>query len=111
MSDIINNRVNVTLESINGIAPASLKPFLLTRINAALNNEQVQSGWSYIAFYLKKPAVAAFGILLVLLINIMVITSRNKMMERESITKSIAPQKYDFAINVSVMYDSENQEP
>lgn len=108
---LINNKVNVTLESINEIAPASPKPFLLTRINAALNKEQVQSGWSYIAFYLKKPAVAAFGILLVLLVNIIVISTRHNSVERESITKSITPQKYDFAINVSVMYDSENQEP
>ena len=111
MNDKINNRVTVTLESIHGITKATPKPFLLTRINASLNKGQVQSGWSNIAFYLKKPAVAAFGILLVLLINIMVITARNNSFKRENITKTLSPQKYDFAINVSVMYDSENQEP
>ena len=111
MSDNINNWVNLTLESIHGITKATPKPFLLTRIKASLNKEQVQSGWSNIAFYLKKPAVAAVAILLVILVNVLVISNRNNLVERENITKSITPQKYDFAINVSVMYDSENQEP
>lgn len=111
MNDKINDFINSKMASIDGMEKASPKPFLLTRINAALHKTAKETVWSQIAFYLKKPVVAAFAIMLVLLINIMVISNRNKMMERESVTKSITPQKYDFAINVSVMYDSENQEP
>jgi hypothetical protein len=111
MNDKINNNVNRTLESINGIVKASPKPFLLTRISAALNNTAKETIWYKIAFYLKKPVVAVVAILLVLIVNIVVINNRNKLLERESITKSITPQKYDFAINVSVMYDTENLEP
>ena len=29
----------------------------------------------------------------------------------ENITKTATTQKYDFAINVSVLYDTENHEP
>ncbi|MCY7292067.1 MAG: hypothetical protein LH615_07785 [Ferruginibacter sp.] len=111
MSDKINNSVERILESIDGMEQAASKPFLLTRINAALNNAPNKSVWYKIAFYLKKPVVAAIAIMIVLLVNIIVITKRNNLLEREIITKSIAPPKYDFAINVSVMYDTENQEP
>lgn len=111
MSNEMNNSINRILESVDGIAKASPKPFLLTRINAGIKNVPTDTVWSQIAFYLKKPMVAAFAIVLVLLVNFIVISNRNKWMERDSITKSITPQKYDFAINVSVMYDIENQEP
>ena len=111
MSDKINNSIQRIMVSINGLEKASPKPFLLTRINAALQNASNENVWYKIAFYLKKPVVAAFAIMLVLVLNIVVITSRTNSLERETITKTIAPQKYDFAINVSVMYDTENQEP
>jgi len=55
--------------------------------------------------------VATTAIMLVFLLNIIVIAKRNNSLERETVTKSLTPPKYDFAINVSVMYDTENQEP
>ena len=111
MSDKINISIQRIMESIDGLEKASPKPFLLTRIHAALQNASNETVWYKIAFYLKKPVVAAFAIMLVLLLNIVVIINRNSSLEREAITKTIAPHKYDFAINVSVMYDTENQEP
>jgi hypothetical protein len=111
MSDKINKSVQRTLESIDGMEKVAPKPFLLTRINAALNNGANETVWYKIAFYLKKPVVATTAIMLVFLLNIIVIAKRNNSLERETVTKSLTPPKYDFAINVSVMYDTENQEP
>lgn len=111
MSDKMNDIINSTMASIDGIEKASPKPYLFTRINAALNNTATETIWTKIAFYLKKPLVAAVAILLVLTVNVLAINNRKKLLEREGITKSITPPKYDFAINVSVMYDTENQEP
>ena len=111
MSDIFNDKIDTTLKSIDGIAKASPKPFLLTRINAGLNNALAETVWSRIAFYLKKPMVSGFVILLLVLVNILVIRSIKGGSEKENIAKSISAQKYDFAINVSVLYDIENQEP
>ncbi len=111
MSDILDDKIDSTLESIDGIAKASPMQFLLTRINAGLNNAVAETVWSKIAFYLKKPLVSGFAILLLLLINILVIKSINNSGEKDRIAKSITSQKYDFAINVSVLYDIENQEP
>lgn len=111
MSYNINNKIDFTLESINDINRLSPNPFLLTRINAALKDNASQNIWSKIAFYLKKPSIAFAAILMVLFVNIMVITHRKQAIEREAVSKTIGAQKYDFAINVSVMYDTENQEP
>ncbi len=111
MSDIFNDKIDTTLKSIDGITKASPKPFLLTRVNAALNNTATESVWSQIAFYLKKPLVAGFAIFILVLVNIIVIKSINGDTEADNIAKSVTSQKYDFAINVSVLYDIENPEP
>ena len=111
MSNIFDNKIDVTLKSIDGLAKASPKPFLLTRINTGLNNAVKESIWSKISFYLKKPLVAGFAILMLILVNLLVLKSINGSSEKENIAKSITAQKDDFAISVSVLYDIENQEP
>ena len=111
MSDIFDDKIASTLKSIDGIAKASPQPFLLTRINARLNNAIAETVWYKIAFYLKKPLVSGFAILLLIFVNIIVIKSIKNSSEKENIAKSVTSQKYDFAINVSVLYDIENQEP
>ena len=90
---------------------SSPKPFLLTRINSALSNTTADTIWSKIAYYFKKPGIVAFAILLLVVINIFVIKSSHTNPEKENIAMRTGAQKYDFAINVSVLYDIENQEP
>ena len=111
MKDILNDKIDFILSSIDGIAKASPKPFLLTRINAGLNSVVAETVWAQIAFFFKKPIVFGFTILLLLFINILVIKSIKNRSEIENIEKSATTQKYDFAINVSVLYDTENHEP
>ena len=111
MRDILNDKIDAALKSIDGLAKASPKPFLLTRINAGLNNAVAETVWSQIAFYLKKPLVAGFAILLLIFVNIIAIKSIKNRSETENIAKAATAQKYDFAINVSVLYDIENHEP
>ncbi len=111
MNDKINSRIDLTMQSIDGIEKACPKPFLLTRINAALAGNPSDTVWSNIAYYFKKPGIAAFAILLLILINIFVIKTSNATPDKDSVSLRTGPQKYDFAINVSVVYDIENQEP
>ena len=111
MRDILDDKTNALLQSIEGIAKASPKPFLLTRINAALDNTAAETIWSRIAFFLKKPIVFGLTILLLIFINILVIKSIKNKSEIENFAKTATSQKYDFAINVSVLYDTENHEP
>ncbi|MFN0082932.1 MAG: hypothetical protein ACKVOM_10485 [Ferruginibacter sp.] len=111
VTDKINSRIDITMQSIDGIEKAAPKPFLLTRINAALEDTANDTVWSKIAYYFKKPVIAAFAILLLVLINILVIRTSNATPDKDSVSLRTGPQKYDFAINVSVVYDIENQEP
>ena len=111
MSDIFDDKIDAALRSLDGMAKASPKPFLLTRLKAGINNIGKETVWSQIAFYLKKPVVCAVVILLLVFINFIVISKINHAGEIENLAKSATSQKYDFAINVSVLYDIENQEP
>ena len=111
MSDMFENKIDNALKSLDGIAKASPKPYLFTRINARTNKASAETVWSQIAFYLKKPLVSGAAILLLLLLNFLVIKNINENGEKENIAKSAISQKDDFAINVSVLYDVENLEP
>ena len=111
MRDILDDKIDDALQSINGLAKASPQPYLLTRINARINNATAETVWSQIAFYLKKPLVSGAAILLLLFLNFIVIKNINEHGEKENIAKSAASQKDDFAINVYVLYDVENLEP
>lgn len=109
----MNDKIDDILKSIDGIEKATAKPFLLTRVNARIKiaNGLPENIWYKIAFYLKKPTVAFAAIVLLILINISVIKSINQRSDLENMAKNKNSQKYDFAINVSVLYDIENQEP
>ena len=111
MSDILDDKINGALKSIDGIAKISPKPFLLTRIHAALKNVVEETPWSQIAFYLKKPMVSGFAILFLLFVNFLVIKKISNSGEKENLVKSATSQKYDFAINVSVLYDTYSKNP
>ena len=109
----MNDKIDEILKSIDGIKKATAKPFLLTRVNARIKvaNALPENIWYKIAFYLKKPSVAFAAVMLLILINIFVIKSINHRSDLENIAKNKFSQKYDFAINVSVLYDIDNQEP
>lgn len=111
MSDIFDDKIDAALKSLDGMAKASPKPFLLTRLHAGMNRAAPETVWSQIAFYLKKPIVCAAVLLLLLFVNFIVIKKINTRGDIENIAKNAGSQKYDFAINVSVLYDIENQEP
>ena len=113
MSDQINKKIEETLASIDGISAAEPKPFLLTRVNAALqkkmNNDQ--SIWSNIAAVLKKPAIAFSVLILIVFTNIAVLSGNGSFLQKKNSQVLSSTTKYDFAINVSGIYDIENQEP
>jgi len=113
MNDHINKKTEEALNSLDGIVSAEPKPFLLTRINAALQSRQPgdRSTWGSIAALLKRPAVAFGMLLLIAFINIAVLAGGNPFTEKKNTQSFSANTKYDFAINVSGIYDIENQEP
>ncbi len=112
MTDKINHKVNAAMESLDGIVPAEPQPFLLTRVNAFLRQRESSANiWQRAAGYIKRPAVAACAVALLLALNIFLFSSSKFSITKESTAKRIASSKDDFAINVTGIYDTENQEP
>ena len=84
----IERQIEDALNSINGINKATPKPYLLTRINARLNNP-VKSNWENASVFISRPSVMALGLCLVLAVNAGVIllnTSLNKTVAERSAT-------------------------
>lgn len=92
----IAGRIEETLNSFEHIQRASPKPFLLTRINAQLNNKS-KNIWEKTAFCISRPAVILFGLSLIIAINLSVIlihnSSKNKVNDY-SITSTSEEEEY-----------------
>ena len=80
----IDRQIEEALSSFDNIQKASPKPFLLTRINAKLNNK-ARNIWEKIAFFMSRPTVMLLGLTLVIATNLSVIfinsSSKNKVNE------------------------------
>ena len=64
----IQEKVDKTLESLDGIQRAAAKPYLFTRIEARLEKEE-KSFWSRALTFISRPSVAVPAIVLTILIN------------------------------------------
>lgn len=109
--DDINKKVAVSLESLEGVSRAIPAPYLLTRINAKLNSQEAPNFWSRAGAILSRPKVAGIGMMIFVMANIFVINSLKKNNTSTALIQGTTATRYDFAINVSSIYDIENQEP
>jgi membrane-bound ClpP family serine protease len=64
----IQEEVEKTLNSLDGIQRAEANPYLFTRIRAGLEKEQ-KSFWSRALTFLSRPSVAVPAIILTVLVN------------------------------------------
>lgn len=69
----INKLIHDALNSLDAAARATPKPYLLTRLNARMQNEK-ESGWDNALRFISKPAIALVGLCLVIAINATVVT-------------------------------------
>ncbi|MEO7046223.1 MAG: hypothetical protein ABI091_13015 [Ferruginibacter sp.] len=102
----LDNRINETLNSFDGAEKATPAPYLMTRINARMQKEGVPGFWANAFTIFSKP-VFAIAVLGLLILNMIVITQKQNTDTGAS--QNTTTTKYDFAINVSSMYDVENQ--
>ena len=65
---LIQEEVEKTLESLNGVQRAAANPYLFTRIEARLEKEE-RSFWSRALTFISRPSVAVPAIVLTILIN------------------------------------------
>lgn len=109
--DKINNLINQALNSADGIERAVVKPFLLTRINARLNQSK-ETIWEKASWFIGRPSVAFSGLAILIFINVTVIIF-NRSAPLPVVTEQPAQESIDeFSYTaVSTIYDFENSEP
>jgi hypothetical protein len=107
--EFINKKIDEVMQSIDGIQPASPRPFLFTRLEAKMHNEK--NAWSRLSFFVAKPVVAFACVCFVLIINVMVVffsnTSGNLLAQQGS-ELATADEYNQVSYN---LYDFENTKP
>jgi hypothetical protein len=108
-SQKLNKKIEETLGSFDAAKKATPNAFLLTRINARLQKETVPSFWVSAFNFISRPVVALV-VTTLLIINMVIITQHESANTSNTSIQNLNTTKYDFAINVSSMYDVENQQ-
>lgn len=91
----IQELVDATMQSLDGMQRAAANPHLYTRIRAALEDER--SVWSSIAGFISRPAIAGSLVLLVIVLNILTITRQPGPRVEESNDQLVTlAQDYSF---------------
>jgi len=103
--DLIQQRVEAALNSMDGMQPATPEPYLLTRIHARMNTREV-TVWEKAVWFLSRPVVAIV-LCLVIVANMMVVVSNQSRQSNVAATS----QGDDFSYTVATIYDSENVQP
>jgi hypothetical protein len=102
--------IEAAFNSLNHIERAAPAPFLLTRIQARLNNP-VKNTWEYIAGFISRPAIMVAGLCFLLIINISVLLYKNynpanTITERSFTTAADEEDEYN---NLATIDNIENQ--
>ena len=108
----IEKLIEETLQSFEGAKRAEPKPFLLTRVMAAVyKHAPVKNAWSRAGAFISKPRVAFTGIAFIIFINIGSLFLKKDDTDKNPVTQNSTPVTDDFAMNAANIYDIENQEP
>ncbi len=106
----IDQLIEETLNSADGIQRATPKPFLLTRINARMNNTTA-SLWEKASWFITRPAVAFTGLCLIILINVTVLANTDALSTTNVAADTVAHNSTDEISTVATIYDIENTQP
>jgi hypothetical protein len=108
MNNDINKQVVEAMNSLDGAGRATAKPYLLTRLNARMQNAK-ENKWDVALRFISKPAIAMVGIFLVIAINATVITY-NYPGAGTTVEEQYASVD-EYSSPVTVLNDIENIEP
>ena len=106
----LNKKVEAAMHSLDGCVPASPKPYLLTRINARLQQQNETKGfWTEALSFISRPVVISACLILVLITNLLVFNSKNTT-EENSVNSSLIANnnRYELSVTVAGIYDVEN---
>ena len=95
----IQDQVDKTLDSLDGIQRASGNPFLFTRIQARLQMEE-KNFWSQAFAFISRPAIAFAGVAIVIIINAFVLLeSRSELPKNTQDEGQVFASEYDLSTN------------
>jgi hypothetical protein len=102
----IEQRIEQTLNSLDGIQRAEPQPWLFSRIKSRLAREEDKTIWGTLGSFLAKPSIAIAGLCFILLLNGILLFRQ----EKEAATVAITEQALDSEslIASSSSFDYEN---
>lgn len=104
----IDRLVNKALQSADGAERANAKPFLFTRIQAAMQRRP-ETLWEKAGRFITQPSVAIAGLCLVLAINLAAVIGSEK--NTPSLQEDATVNVDAFSNTVAAVYDIDNNEP
>ena len=113
----LNNQIEKTLESLDGIQRASPGPFFFTRLDVRMNRQgyqfgsQVRTFWDTIGSFLTKPVVALGGVLVIVAMNLTVIYSNNDTQPDQVEAQNDYVANDEYVQLTNNIYEIENIKP
>lgn len=102
------HNIDNIINSLQGAGRAEPRPYLLTRINATIADNQAAGLWSRLIMMLQKPVVAFTLIGVITLFNLSFFLLKKDITDTAALIQKAG--KNEFAINVSSIYDLENSD-
>ena len=108
----IDNKVNKTLESLEGIQRAESAPYFFTRVKARLERDE-KSIWEMMGSFMARPGVAFASLFLVLSFNAYILLEKDTTTEfsATNVVQNTEEEYVLTAANTTTTYDYENIEP
>ena len=95
----IQEQVDKSLDSLDGIQRASANPFLFTRVQARLRKQET-SFWTQAFAFISRPTVAFAGIAIAIIINVVVLfESRNESVKITQDEEQVFASEYNLSTN------------
>lgn len=104
----LEKRVEKTMESLDGLVPATASPYLYTKIRGRLSEDD--SAWSIIAGKLSNPATAIVLAMVILLLNAWLLLSKPET-GHESVQDQLSDLAYDYNFEPSAIAEQNNVQP
>ncbi|HYF32479.1 MAG TPA: hypothetical protein VD993_15245 [Chitinophagaceae bacterium] len=105
----IEQLVNDTLDSLDGLSRAKANPFLFTRVEARLR-QGGKNAWERVIGYISRPTVALAMLCMIILANGVVMYLQSASNDTTTEQSQLALTE-EYSLTVSSFYDDENPEP
>lgn len=108
----LDKMLEATLNSMEAAERATPAPYLLTRINARMQNGRNSSAWQKISAVLARPAIAFSFFVFILMMNVWIISSSVGNNNASSSMQNLQPSDDEYSMNASTsLFDFENTQP